>query len=315
MPIVIRPARITPPSTPDVPPISRTPWPELDMRRPAATYIAPDGSVWPLSSPELGWATTDEVTGLGPAPVELVTDPHPRGGDRIRHVYPTARVITWPLLVWGASHLEFLARWRALARAFALTRRLGPGRLRVSRPDGTQREILVHFAGGFEGAPGRGYTDDVAAISLFCEDPYWRAVDPLTLRYVFGTTRPYLNPFPSLSSGRVFGATTATNPGEVETWPEWTVTGPAAGLVAENETTGEAFELTYPLAAGQSIRITTEVSAVVGPAGQPLAGALAWPGSVLWGLDPGLNDINFVVPDAAAGASIELAYWPRFETA
>lgn len=315
MPIVIRPGTVLPPSLPDPAPYFPTPWPELDMRRPQASYIDPDGGVWPLSAPELGWATLDDVSGLGPAPVELVTDPHPRGGERVRHTQPLSRVITWPVAVWGDSHLEFLGRWRALSRAFSMTRRKGPGRLRVSRPDGSAREILVHFQGGFEGVPGMGYTDDVAIISLFCEDPYWRAVNPLSIRYTAGTVRPFLNPFPSLSSGRVFGDAQATNPGEIEAWPEWTLTGPATGLFAENVTTGEAFELTYPLTAGQTIRIATETGEVWGPSGQPLTWALDWPGAVLWGLDPGLNDVRFVVADAALGAAIDLAYSPRFETA
>ncbi|WP_199729094.1 phage tail domain-containing protein [Micromonospora sp. M71_S20] len=277
--------------------------------------MAPDGSVWPLSSPELGWATLDDVTGLGPAPVDLVTDPHPRGGERVRHVQPLARVVTWPLAVWGDSHLQFLARWRALSRAFALTRRLGPGRLQITRPDGSRREILVYFQNGFEGVPGMGYTDDVAVISLLCEDPYFRAVDPLAVTFGTGASRPFLNPFPSLSSGRVLGDVKVTNPGEVEAWPEWTLTGPFSSFVAFNRTLGQTFVLNYPLASGQRVTISTDPPTVRGPAGQPLTYALQWPGSVLWHLEPGTNDVQFTAHDAEPGASVVLEYRPRFETA
>lgn len=285
------------------------------MRRPTAVYIAPDGSEWPLSVPELGWATIDDVGGLGAAPVELVTDPHARGGERVRHVQEQARVINWPLLVFGNTHLEFLGRWRRLARAFKMTRRKGPGVLRIYRPDGSAREIRVHFSAGFDGEPGQGFTEDLAVVSLFCEDPYFRAVDSLALRYSSAAGRRFLTGFPSLSSGRVLGAATVYNAGEVEAWPEWTLTGPADGLTATNETTGEAFTLTYPLSAGQAVRITTDPPTVQGPSGQPLTWALSWPGAVLWGLDEGLNDVNFSVPGAGVGTSIELAYRPRFETA
>lgn len=287
----------------------------FDLRRPQATYIAPDGSEWPLSLPALGWSTVDDVGGLGAAPVDLVTDSHPRGGARVRHVQPQPRTINWPVLVWGASHLEFLDRWRSLARAFAMTRRRGPGRLRVTRPDGSRRETFVYYAAGFDGDPGRGFTDDVAVISLFCEDPYFRAVEPLSLTYGFGASRPFLTGYPSLSSGRVFGVTTATNPGDVEAWPEWVLTGPATSLTATNLDTGEAFTLTYTLTAGQTLTVTTDPPTVRGPTGQNLTTALSWPGAVLWGLEPGRNAVNFAVTGAGVGSSIELRYTPRFETA
>lgn len=315
MPIIVGASATPPPITTNPTPTSPSAPRVFDLRRPQATYIAPDGSEWPLSLPALGWSTVDEVGGLGAAPVDLVTDPHPRGGARVRHIQPQPRDINWPVMVWGASHLEFLDRWRSLARAFTMTRRRGPGRLRITRPDGSERETLVYYAAGFDGDPGRGCTDDVAVISLFCEDPYWRAVEPLSLKYTFGATRPYLTGYPSLSSGRVLGATTASNPGDVEAWPEWVLTGPATALTATNLDTGEAFTLTYTLTAGQTLTVTTDPPTVRGPAGQNLSGSLSWPGAVLWGLDPGRNAVNFAVTGASAGSSIELRYTPRYETA
>ncbi|MEU4568660.1 hypothetical protein [Micromonospora sp. NPDC023956] len=316
MPIIIRSGPATPPPVlPDLPPSYSEPMREWDTRRPQAVYIAPDGTEWPLSAPELGWATIDDVSGLGAAPVDLITDPHPRYGERVRHVQAQSRVITWPLGVWGESHLEFLGRWRSLGRAFAMTRRRGPGRLRIIRPDGTAREILVYFQGGFEGVPGMGFTEDVAVVSLFCEDPYFRAVEPLSLRYGTPTSRLFLNPFPSISSGRVLGDVMATNPGETEAWPEWVLTGPMDSFTALSRTLNQSFTLTYPLAAGQTIRITTDPPTVRGPSGQPLTYALSWPGSVLWPLEPGLNDVRFTAAGSEAGTSVELNYWPRFESA
>ncbi|MEV1157737.1 hypothetical protein AB0J27_20295 [Micromonospora chokoriensis] len=316
MPIIVGSGAITPPATPGPgAPAPERPIRVFDLRRPQAVYIAPDGSEWPLSTPERGWSTIDDVSGLGATPVDLVTDPHPRGGARVRHIQPQARSITWPLLVWGESHLQFLDRWRALARAFAMTRRRGPGRLRILRPDGSAREIAVYYEAGFDGEPGRGWTDDVAAISLFAEDPYWATRDPVTQRYTIAAPRTFLSPYPSLSSGRVLGQAVVDNAGDVEAWPEWTITGPATGITATNTTTGQAFTLTYTLTAGQTVTITTDPPTVRGPAGQNISGALSWPGAVLWHLDPGRNDVNFAVSGATGGASVELRYRPRFETA
>ncbi|MEV1321953.1 hypothetical protein AB0J14_38395 [Micromonospora arborensis] len=292
--------------------------PAVDARVPRFTWIAPDGGEWPLDNPRLGWVTPRGRAGLGAAPVELVTDPHPRGGTRVRHVQPQSRVITWPLFIEGASHLEFIGRYRDLARAFTSTRWRGPGRLRVARPDGATREIEAFYQAGFDGEPGRGWLFDNVVLSLFCEDPYWRATSPVTLPYVNGDPVSYLDPYLTVSPSSVLGSTTATNPGDVEAWPSWTIVGPASEVTATNATTGQSFTLTPiggALTDGQTVTITTDPPAVRGPAGEVWSGALNWPGAVLWGLVPGLNDVEFSVSGASAATSITLAYVPRYETA
>lgn len=288
-------------------------FPPLDTSRPTAVFIDPTGTVWPLSDPGLGWATIDEVGGLGAVEYELTATPHPRGGSRVQHAQPVSRVINWPLLVWGDTHTEFLTRWRTLARAFGLARRR-PGRLRIYRPDGSAREILVRFQDGFKGEPGYGFTEDTSVAVLYAEDPFWRDVAPLTLRYAQGGTRQYLSPFPSVSSGRVLGVTSVWNPGDAEAWPSWTLTGPCDGITATNRTTGDAFSLNYSLTAGQTVTITTDPPTVRGPSGQVLTWALNWPGAVLWHLEPGANDVDFAVVGALAGAAVELSFVPRYET-
>ncbi|MDG4801725.1 phage tail domain-containing protein [Micromonospora sp. WMMD980] len=317
MPLIIGGQVVQTPTSDDLPAYVPAPREriESDLRRPQAVYVDPIGREWPLTEPALGWATIDQVGGLGAVEVEMTTDAHPRGGARVRHIQPQARVINWPLLVFGQTHTEFIERWRALVRAFTMTRRLGPGRLRVSRPDGSSREILVTYQGGLNGEAGQGFTHDTAVVSLYCEDPYWRATEQLVTRYSFATLRPFLRPFPSLSSGRVLGEVEIVNPGEAEAWPTWTIIGPATGLVATNYTTGQSFTLSYSLAAGQTITVTTDPPTVRGPSGEVLTWALNWPGAVLWGLEPGLNDVNFSVPGAGPGSAVDLAYVPRYETA
>ena len=294
--------------------------PGADVGRARATWHAPDGGVWPLDVPDLGWLTPDEVSGLGAAPVTLVTDPHPRGGARVRHIQPQPRTITWPLVVQGRTHGEFLTRWRSLASAFTQTRRLGAGRLRIARPDGTGREILAHYEAGFDGEPGAGHTWDAAVLSLWCEDPYWLA-DPITdFRAHEAAASTFLDPFMTVSSTQVLGATTITNPGDVESWPEWTITGPATEVQATNHTTGESWTLTPDFGDGDSVGgneavITTDPPQVRGPDCEVWTGLLNWPAAVLWGLAPGLNEVTFAVSGADVGTEIRWSYRPRYETA
>ena len=149
---------------------------------------------------------------------------------------------------------------------------------------------------------------------MFCPNGFWRDTtsQTVTRSYDAGTT-PYLDPYPTVSSGQVLGASQITNPGETDAWPDWVITGPAEEVVATNHTTGEEFTLTSSLAGGEPSTITTDPPTVRGPAGEVLTSALTWPGAVLWPLKPGVNDVEFAVNSSGVGTSIQLTYVPRYE--
>lgn len=307
----------TPPPDPGTDP-TPTPTQPSDPGVLRAVWIAPDGTVVPLTDDNTAHFTLDAVTGWGAAPVRIVTDPHPRGGSRVRHIQPQPRTIDWPIRVRGDTMMEFLAGWRYIVRMFTMTRYRGPGILRIYRPDGTAREIEAYYEGGFDGEPGQGWTWDTAVVSLYCEDPYWRDIEATSdgRDHIAVDVDYFDDPFPAISSGDdIDGATTINNPGEAEAWVTWTVTGPATALIATNNTTGESFELTYTLLDDETITMTTDPVTVRGPAGQVLTSALNWPGAQPWGLQPGDNDVEFVVTGASDGARIRWSYTARYETA
>ncbi|MFD7997329.1 phage tail family protein [Streptomyces mexicanus] len=290
-----------------------TPVPLPEIGWATASYTDPSGTVWPLTSPNVGWFTlADGVSGLGAAHYELTTDPHPR-------------TIVWPLFVEGSTHGEFLARWRALATAFTRTMREGPGILEIARPDGSRRQIEVFYQEGFEGKDAKGYgvIQDAAVITLFCEDPYW--VDPVQqlVHREYGTGKDFLAPFPSVSSGQVLGATTVMNTGDVTVWPTWTITGPASLITFTRADTGEQFVLDPnasgvghgALLAGEQVTVRTDPPQVRYQDGSNWIGTLNWPGAVLWGLSPGDNQVTFQLDGSGPGSAVDLVYNPRYETA
>lgn len=324
MPLLTAPVT-TPPDTGN-PPGTPVPLPEIGYA--TATYTDPSGTVWPLTdrSAGSGWFTlADGVSGLGAAPYELTSDPHPRGGARLRHAQPQPRTIVWPLFVQGADHTEFLERWRALATAFTRTLREGPGVLEIARPDGSRRQILVHYQDGFDGQNKQGYYRDAdsAVISLWCEDPYW--VDPVdvTVTRETGTAGSFFTPYPSVSSSQVLGATTVTNPGDVIVWPEWVITGPASSITFTHTGTGEAFTLDPNAAAighgnllaGQKVTISTDPPRVRYQNGDNWVGGLNWPEASLWGIAPGDNEVTFALSGSGPASQVSLTYNPRYETA
>lgn len=301
-----------------------------DLGRATVTYTDPAGTVWPLTSRSLGWYTlADGVSGLGAAQYELTADAHPRGGARLRHAQAQPRTIVWPVRVYGADHVEFVGRWRALASAFTRTLRLGPdgsptpGTLEVARPDGTQRTIEVFYQDGFDGlgTSTTGRIVDTAVMSLWCEDPYWVDTQPVVVHREYGVGTSFLAPFPTVSSSQVLGATTVTNGGDVDVWPTWTITGPASLITFTREDTGESFTLDPAdvghgaLLAGQKVTIRTDPVQVRYQDGSNWVGALDWPDAALWSLPPGLTDMTFLLVGAGPGSAVDMSFRPRYETA
>lgn len=291
-----------------------------------ASFIGPDGRTWPLTDELTGWFTlADGVSGLGVTPYDLTKDSHPRGGSRLRHAQPADRTIIWPLHVYGDTHMEFIARWRSLGTAFAATLHDGPGWLEIARPDGTRRRIAFMYEDGFEGRATQGsyIVSDTAILTLYCEDPYWIDPVPVTDQRSYGVGVDYLNPYPQVSSGQILGATTLTNPGPVEAWPTWTITGPADLVTVTNVGTGESFILDPDadgidhgsLLAGEQIVVSTNPPRVRGPAGETWTGALNWPGATLWSLRKGVNNVSFQLDGAGAGSQVQVSFNARYEMA
>jgi hypothetical protein len=285
-----------------------------------ATWTDPTGTVWPLTddNPETGpgWFTTDGPGGWHATSYELVTDPVPRGGENLRFIRAQPARIVWPIYVGGDTHLQWLQRHRTIRKAFISTlHRGGPGTLQVSRPDGTARQIACYYESGFEGQAGEGRLFSKDAITLYAPDGYWSdlSVTSITRSYVPGVN--FFNPFPQVSDSLALGETTLNNPGDVDAWPFWTITGPMTAVTATNITTGHEFTLTYPLAAGEQITIATLQPVVRGPAGQNLTYALDWPDAFLWPLTPGDNDVIMNVSGGLAGTTLVLAFRPRYEGA
>jgi hypothetical protein len=291
-----------------------------DVGTMTATWTDPTGVTWQLSdnSPDMGWFTPPGPGGWDATTYEIVTDPLPRGGESVRSVRAKPGRITWPLYVFGETYQQYKQRRRQIKKAFTMTAHRGQaGILRVAvagAPDDA-REIEAFYEGGMEGEGGQGHTWSKDAITLFCPDGYWRDINPITTVHSYVPGVDFFSPFPQVSDSLALGETSLNNPGDVDAWPVWTITGPASAVTATNITTGYEFTLTYGLAAGEQITITTLQPTVRGPAGQNLSYALNWPSAYLWSLAPGDNAVVFNVSGGTVGTSVELTFHPRFEGA
>ncbi len=232
-----------------------------------ATWTAPDGTVYQLSDPMVGWFTRTEITGWAATTYEITADPNARGGETVRHIRAQPGRLNWPLHIYGDSHMEFVTRERTIKRAFTMTVHRGlPGVLRVARPDGSAREIDAYYEEGFGGNVDEMWRNANPVITLYCPDGYWRDVQPIVEKRAYALATNFFSPFLTITGSNVLGDTVINNPGDVTAWPKWTIVGPATQLAATNVTTGQSFTLTYTLLANEKITITTDRPTVPGPA-------------------------------------------------
>lgn len=290
-----------------------------DVGRPTAVWTDPTGVNWTLTDSDPdgpGWFTVPGPSGWNATTYEIVTDPLPRGGESVRFIRAKAGRLLWPMYIYGDTHLAYLENLRRIKRAFTMTvhRRL-PATLTVTRPDSASRTIQCYYESGLEGEAGEGWLSSKDVITLFCPDGYWQDSQQHTTTWSYLTGTSYFDPFPQVSESLSFGETQIDNVGDVDAWPTWTLTGPMSAVSATNVSTGYQWTLTYALAAGEQVTITTVQPTVRGPIGQNLVGYLDWPDTYLWSLAPGTNNLVINVSGGGIGSSVQLAYYARYEGA
>jgi hypothetical protein len=306
------PVRVGSPSTPIKPEANRS------FEYAYVAWVDPTGREWSLSDVRAGYVLTQGVQGLGSIPITVTADAHPRGGSRIRSTRYEARILTLPIFVWGADHEGFLQPWRDLEDAFTRTSEEGLGYLRVVRPDGTERRIDASYYAGWENGQGDDWSFDVVPVQLYCPRGFWYSPTPVLTERGATTGASFFAPYPRVSSGRVLGATTLTNPGQLTAYPSWTVAGPMTALEADvthADGSTETFTVTHTLTAGQNIFITTDPPTIKDDAGDSLLGALTMPGSALWGIGRGTSEVTFTVTGSGSQTKITLSFLPRFKQA
>lgn len=299
----------------------------------AATWTDPDGVVYPLTQPwadpttPFGHFTMDGPASWGSTPIELVTDPYSRGGEVVRFIRAQPRRIQWPLYVGGRSHTDFVTGYRSIMRAFTKTTyRRAPGILEIKRPDGSLRRIWAFYEQGFEGEAGENWIWAKPVITLFCPDGYFYDPVAVSVERTIVITRPgtsasFYAPFITIGGVPVYDdsptVTTMTNPGDVESWPVWELTGPLGGFAATNDTSGVHFAFNYDIPAGETVTINTNPASVRDSTGQNLSRYIDWfadEGVSLWSFQPGANRVTFNLTVPSDGSVIRVKFLPRYET-
>lgn len=280
------------------------------------SWIDADGTEHPLTAtPQFrklqGWI------GRFMPPISFVEDEVPlQPGARLRNVKTTARDVDIPIMVKGTGEIDLRNNIRLLLQYIDPNR--GDGRLRITAPDGSQRDLYCRYSSGMEGHESKDTTIPWIWMTLILTfrafDPYWYGVQTQVQTYTTGQPATFFPFFPlRLSSSSVFADATINNQGDVETWPEWVITGPGSQIVLHNLTTGETITLNVTLGIGETVTIDTSPGnkTVKKNDGTNLYSQMTFDSS-LWAIQKGSNSIQIEMSSSTTTSSVQLTFRERY---
>jgi hypothetical protein len=284
------------------------------MAKEIISWIDADGTEYDLTSGNYRVLMGAEGRFMPPFSFAEETVPF-QYGSVLRQVTIQPREVDLPLLVKATDRIELRLRLRELLHVFNPVR--GDGKLRVTAPDGSQRELYCRYIGGLEiseSTDSKGPSWQKLILVLKAFDPFWYDTITNVRTFTAGEPATFFPFFPvRLSSSTVFADTSVENTGDIETWPEWIITGPGSDIYLRNLTTGEILHLNTTLQEGETITIDTRPGkkTVKKSDGTNLFGSLS-DDSSLWALRQGNNNIRIEMSSATGNSSVQLSYRNRY---
>ncbi|MFF4245223.1 phage tail domain-containing protein [Streptomyces sp. NPDC001822] len=172
------------------------------------------------------------ATGLDMPPYAVHMDESPNlDGATVRGARATARPVMLPIFIYGIDR-KTLREFKAKL-ANALNPRLGYSVLTFIEQDGETRRLKCYYAGGMEGSEAvgsSGFTWISYGIQLTAADPFFYGDTATAANWSFGLDQPLLSssflPVTLAKGVASTGTLTVENPGDIEAWPVWEITGP-----------------------------------------------------------------------------------------
>jgi len=278
------------------------------------------GSKWP------GIIMLPGATGLDAPPFELHADDSPNlDGGIFRDARAVAREIMIPVYLYGIDRKTVRDLKSRLVSS--LNPKKGYCVLKVVEGDAIPRYLHCYYKAGMEGSEAQddaGFTWKRFGIQLIAYDPYFYSDDIQVARWVFGEGEPFLgDPFIPLhiNAGIVSSSqVTVTNPGDVEAWPRWELSGPIRGFTFTSPSGEESFGIPAPedgsdaVPGGRTLTIDTR------PGYKTLRddqGTNYWPlldpNPQLWSIPDGESTFQVSITPGSSNAQVILTFQPRYE--
>jgi hypothetical protein len=203
--------------------------------------------------------------------------------------------------------------------------RRGPVRLTVTRPAGESRWIEGYRErrpqprGRSTFGPQAGWA--VTGLLLRCPDPYWRSdAQPITWGVASDKRLYPYYPYRVNSALNLDQDTVVVVPAEGGSYPLWTATGPATGVLVQHVDTGRSWHVIQGLGAGETLIVDTDprnarsLPAVRSADGTSQYAKLQAPRD-LWPLLPGEQMVRVTISGMGTGSQVSMLPVPLWETA
>lgn len=233
--------------------------------RESYSYIAPDGTEYPLDVPNQRIVMSSE--GEGVPPINYLTQRGPfQHGDTVLDMFLQPRIVQLMIRHQLRSRNEYHSAREGLVSILSPLRQTvdslrEPGTLRKHLMDGTVRDIRAFILQGPNFNPRTSQWDEWAfqeALRFQADDPTY--INPTEHSAQFAKQGPELiGPMTGPIVAYAIDSTINVGiDGSWRTYPRFTALGPLQGLVLSNETTGVMISLSYPLPAGRTITVDLE---------------------------------------------------------
>ena len=260
----------------------------------------------------------DGVTGFDMPPTSTsATVPVGWDGSLLQSTRIPDREVFLPLLLAADTADDLRTLKRRVAKL--LSPKAGDVTVTVNHGDDT-RLIDGRFASGFDGPVTGDPLTTAVGVVLRCSDPWWQAPETTVEQFDANPSKPLLSAtedfFPmEVTGSQAIGDVTITNPGDTDAWPIIDITGPGTDLVMTNTTLGLSFGLS-DVAVGETLTVDTRrgVQTLVDDNGDAAWDRLT-PGSQLWPLAAGDNDIDLLILSTDADTRVVVTYRALYWTA
>jgi hypothetical protein len=280
------------PFSPTAPP---RPWVGLSM-----TWTGWDGSLWSLTRASEGVVLLPGYRGTSMPPVTHYTTNYPTiNGARWRGHAIEPREVFWPIQIFCDTNSQ---EWINRDRAFWKTMRPDKtGIWTVVQPSGEKRTLVCRFQDDgqqtFQNDPVlEGWSN--YGITLKANSPFWTG-EAVKREWVAGSPVPF---FPSgsggfqISSSRGLDNAAMPNPGDVPSYPTWTLEGPITSATVG--LAGKTISVPFSIADGDTLVINTDPQ---------VQSALLHSGSTVTDVTTDLGASNFVAVPAESSTPISLS--------
>jgi hypothetical protein len=296
------------------------PIPGATSNRPSISLTGGDGRFWDLTNLDSPVLLLPGMTGFDLPPASAFTVGTPGiAGASYQGSHDDPRPLFIPVYTEGSDRPDVVAVRRAFLESIHHT--AGPVTVCVAEPDGFRRYLECIYTSGAEGAEG---TDDAGLFwanyglnFTAYDNPYWYGDVVTPPPWTIGTPSDFFPIGPALftlSASQVFGGTLVDNTGNVETYPVWTLEGPATSLTLSLDGTARVFTINATIADGDSLTIDTDPRSqtVVDSNGDNRWDDVDDSALDLWALPRGVSAVTVTVGGGSANTKLSMSYQPRY---